>query len=97
LRNRGGATNAADSSAAEDGFSAGTPVTKGNLALLQKSMDNGNGSNAAIPALMPAPPPNQPKFGNSVAKEVQPKDELIDVIRGLRTEKIQKREGTTER
>jgi hypothetical protein len=96
LRNRGGSTDAA-SSAAEDGFSAGTPVTKGNLALLQKSMDNGDVSNASIPALMPAPPPNQPKFKNTVAKEVQPKDELIDVIRGLRTEKIQKREGTAER
>jgi len=97
LRNRGGTNqNDSDSSAAEDGFSAGTPVTKGNLALLQKSMDNGDGNKNSIPALMPAPPPNQPKFGNTVDKPVQPKDELIDVIRGLRTEKIQKREGTAE-
>ena len=93
-----GASQDDTSSAAEDGFAAGTPVTKGNLALLQKSMskdDVENGITAAIPALMPPPPPNQPQFANS-AKPMQPKDELIDVIRGLRTEKIQKREGTAE-
>lgn len=97
LRNRG-ASQDSSSSAAEDGFAAGTPVTKGNLALLQKSMskdDVENGITAAIPALMPPPPPNQPQFANS-AKAMQPKDELIDVIRGLRTEKIQKREGASE-
>lgn len=97
LRNRG-ASQDSSSSAAEDGFAVGTPVTKGNLALLQKSMskdDVENGMSNAIPALMPPPPPNQPQFANS-AKPMQPKDELIDVIRGLRTEKIQKREGTAE-
>ena len=97
LRNRGGASEG--SSSAEDGFAAGTPVTKGNLALLQKSMSKEeieNGIKNSIPALMPAPPPNQPQFANT-AKAIEPKDELIDVIRGLRTEKIQKREGTAER
>jgi hypothetical protein len=97
LRNRG-ASQDSSSSAAEDGFAVGTPVTKGNLALLQKSMskdDVENGMTNSIPALMPPPPPNQPQFTNS-AKPMQPKDELIDVIRGLRTEKIQKREGTAE-
>lgn len=101
LRNHRGANqDGQNTNAAEDGFAAGTPVTKGNLAALQKSMgdggENGNVS-GTIPALMPAPPPNQPKFGGQVAKPVEPKDELIDVIRGLRVEKIQKREGTAER
>jgi hypothetical protein len=97
LRNRG-ASQDSGSSAAEDGFAAGTPVTKNNLALLQKTMskDDDNGNKNSIPALMPPPPPNQPQFSNSV-KPMEAKDELIDVIRGLRTEKIQKREGIAER
>jgi len=99
LRNRRGASKSdVPSSAAEDGFTAGAQVTKGNLARLQKSMSDDsseNGATGGIPALMPPPPPNQPKLNNT-AKPIEPKDELIDVIRGLRTEKIQKREGTVE-
>jgi len=98
LRNHRSSKSDTPSSAAEDGFAAGAQVTKGNLARLQKSMSEDsseNGSTGGIPALMPPPPPNQPKLNNT-AKPIEPKDELIDVIRGLRTEKIQKREGTLE-
>lgn len=101
LRNhRGAPQETENTNAADDGFAAGAPVTKNNLAALQKSdgENGGMGGGGAIPALMPAPPPNQPNFGNAAAnKPVEPKDELIDVIRGLRVEKIQKREGTAER
>eukprot|EP00547_Thalassionema_nitzschioides_P002737 CAMPEP_0194215604 /NCGR_PEP_ID=MMETSP0156-20130528/17535_1 /TAXON_ID=33649 /ORGANISM="Thalassionema nitzschioides, Strain L26-B" /LENGTH=1518 /DNA_ID=CAMNT_0038944165 /DNA_START=391 /DNA_END=4947 /DNA_ORIENTATION=+ len=96
LRNRRGAGQTdTSSSAAEDGFAAGTPVTKGPLQKSMSSDSSEGGSTSGIPALMPPPPPNQPQL-NDTAKPIEPKDELIDVIRGLRTEKIKKREGTAE-
>jgi hypothetical protein len=55
---------------------------------LQKTMskDDDNGNKNIIPALMPPPPPNQPQFFSTSVKPMEAKDELIDVIRGLRTE-----------
>jgi hypothetical protein len=95
LRNRRGIPQAdSSSSAAEDGFAAGTPMSKSGLPSVQKAVA-GDSTEMAIPALMPAPQPNQPQFSNT-AKPIAPKDELIDVIRGLRTEKIQKQQGTAE-
>lgn len=97
LRNRRGAGQSdTSSSAAEDGFAAGIPVTKGPLQKSMPSDESETGSTGGIPALMPPPPPNQPQLNDTV-KPIEPKDELIDVIRGLRTEKIKKREGTAER
>jgi hypothetical protein len=87
------------SSAAEDGFAAGNSVSQGNMASLELGLlkDMGdNGIKSSIPALMPPPPPNQPQFTDSI-KPMEAKEELIDVIRGLRTEKLQKREGNFNR
>jgi hypothetical protein len=87
------------SSAAEDGFAAGNSVSQGNMTTLEQGLpkDSGdNGIKSSIPALMPPPPPNQPQFTDSI-KPMEAKDELIDVIRGLRTEKLQKRDGNFDR
>lgn len=98
LRNRAGNNQASSSiEAAEDGFAAAMPVTATNLAGLQRSMsyDSSNGVNngGTVPLLSTAPP-NQLQL--APLKTIEPKDELIDVIRGLRAEQKQKREGTAE-
>eukprot|EP00980_Cylindrotheca_fusiformis_P012717 scaffold3108_cov152-Cylindrotheca_fusiformis.AAC.8 len=92
LRRRSSDDNAGN--AAEDGFAASTPVTQGNLAALQRSFQNNNSSsdnssNGSMPSgLMEAQPSQQLVPQHQVA----PKDELVDVIRGLRLEKIKSRE-----
>ena len=81
--------------AAEDGFSAPSPVTEGNLAQLQRSTEhqgpipNGLAVNAATGQNSNA------KLAS--AQQVMPKDELVDIVRGLRLEKMKNREGTAER
>lgn len=82
--------------AAEDGFAASTPVTQGNLAALQKSLQTNN-DNGPIPSGLT----NAMKQANSqqlvAQQQIAPKDELVDVIRGLRLEKIKNREqGSAE-
>jgi len=84
--------------ASQDGFAASTPVlTQGNLALQQRSLATGtvptpSGNSSIPPTLTPAPATQTLQ----AEKPIQPKDELIDVIKGLRTEQKQKREGTAE-
>ena len=108
LRNRqtqngaGSATTTTTSTtmAAEDGFATSTmtaPITKGNLALLQRSINNNADDDKKL-----APPMlqhQQVAVQETLApvKPMEAKEELIDVIKGLRTEKLQKRDGTHER
>ncbi len=91
----------ASGNAAEDGFAAASPVTQGNLAALQRSFQKSGGGSAPIaiqdndssPSGMIAQPQQQLI---SEAPVIQPKDELVDVIRGLRLEKIQHRESSVD-
>jgi hypothetical protein len=98
LRNRASNNEVSSSiEAADDGFAAAMPVTATNLAGLQRSMsyDSSNGVKSGGTApLMLAVPPSQLQL--APLKTIEPKDELIDVIRGLRAEQKQKREGTAE-
>jgi NB-ARC domain len=88
--------------AAEDGFSASTPVTHGNLAVFQRSLQKSNSNQGPIPgglSLQDDTPSSQSqqqlkKQELMAAAPVQPKDELVDVIRGLRMEKMKNREGS---
>lgn len=88
--------------AAEDGFAAASPVTQGNLAALQRSFQNSAGGSAPIAiqdtdsnsATLIKNQPHQPLIME--APIIQPKDELVDVIRGLRLEKIQHRESSVD-
>jgi hypothetical protein len=98
LRNRTGQGAPGNANeAAEDGFAAQTPSTANDLAGLQRSMsyDSSSGLHSGgmaplMAAVAPAPLQLAP------AKMIEPKDELIDVIRGLRAEQKMKREGTAE-
>jgi hypothetical protein len=84
LRRRGGTNSQHESNtASEDGFSAVTaPVTTGNLARLQQSLGEQQGMGpmglSMVAGVQKLQQPAQP---------IQPKDELVDVIRGLRNEK----------
>ena len=80
-------------SAAEDGFAASTPVTQGNLAALQHSL-NGSNLKGPIPSGLAAGDKSRQELLSQ--QQMQPKDELVDVIRGLRMEKMRNREGTSE-
>ena len=89
--------NSNDPNAAEDGFAASTPVTSGNLAALQHSFEK-NPRQGSIPQGL-----TMSDMGSAVSKkqlmaqqQIAPKDELVDVIRGLRMEKMKNREGTQE-
>jgi tetratricopeptide (TPR) repeat protein len=99
------AENENSGNAAEDGFSAAAPVTSGNLAALQRSLHKNNSANQGpIPGGLQL----QEDRANSVSSQqklkqelmsqasLQPKDELVDVIRGLRLEKMKNREGSAE-
>eukprot|EP00536_Pseudo-nitzschia_multiseries_P004508 jgi/Psemu1/188278/e_gw1.75.26.1 len=85
--------------AAEDGFAAASPVTQGNLAAIQRSFQTSGSTPMAIQNNA-----DQISYGVqqpqqqlvSQAPVIQPKDELVDVIRGLRMEKIQHRESSTD-
>ena len=84
--------------AAEDGFSASTPITSGNLAALQRSLQDKNHPNnhqGPMPGLANAVKDNEQQHHNPLLApqpQLQPKDELVDVIRGLRMEKLKNRE-----
>ncbi|KAG7368793.1 tetratricopeptide repeat protein [Nitzschia inconspicua] len=88
--------------AAEDGFSAATPVTHGNLAALQRSLQRNNSNQGPIPGGLslqddaPSSQSQQHLKQELMAAPVQPKDELVDVIRGLRMEKMKNREGSVD-
>ncbi|KAL3917581.1 MAG: hypothetical protein SGILL_004646 [Bacillariaceae sp.] len=105
LRQRVEKGNENSGNAAEDGFSAAAPVTSGNLAALQRSLNKNNSANQGpIPGGLNL----QEDGANSVSSQqklkqelmsqapVQPKDELVDVIRGLRLEKMRNREGSAD-
>jgi len=89
--------NDKDSNAAEDGFAASTPVTSGNLAALQHSLQS-NSKQGPIPqGLSVSEHSSSSSKQHLIAhQQVAPKDELVDVIRGLRMEKMKNREGTQE-
>ncbi len=87
-----------DFNAAEDGFAASTPVTSGNLASLQHSFQNKERP-GPIPSglsVTSANSSNSSKQHLAAQQQIAPKDELVDVIRGLRMEKMKNREGTQE-
>lgn len=97
LRNRASnKENADDPNAAEDGFAASTPVTSGNLAALQQSFQKGS-KQGPIPGLAFSDTGSTSSKQQLIAQQqAAPKDELVDVIRGLRMEKMKNREGTQE-
>ena len=87
LRNRhrtdSDASESTDASA--DGFAANTAVTPGNLAKLQQSFSGRDST--------PLPSMGTPLQGKAESQEVKPKDELVDVIRGLKAEKESRAKG----
>lgn len=92
--------NDSDSNAAEDGFAASTPVTSGNLAALQQSLQS-NADRGSIPQGLSVGSGHSSRSSASkqqlvAQQQIAPKDELVDVIRGLRMEKMKNREGTQE-
>jgi hypothetical protein len=88
--------NDQDSNAAEDGFAASTPVTSGNLAALQNSFQ-GKERQGPIPSgLSVSNSSTSSKQHLAPQPQMAPRDELVDVIRGLRMEKMKNREGTQE-
>lgn len=84
-------------SAADDGFASTTsPVTPDNLAKLQSSLSDGDRSSTPLPVGMNVVPGVQAPLQDNAAlqaQEVKPKDELVDVIRGLKAEKEQRKKG----
>lgn len=105
LRKRVTKENDNSDDAAEDGFSASTPVTQGNLAALQRSLQKSN--SGGIPgglgmqaddgsSIIQLPLRQQPPHQLVSQAPIQPKDELVDVIRGLRMEKMKNREGNVD-
>lgn len=86
--------------AADDGFSASTPFTQGNLAALQKTLERNNSAQSVIPAglsiSVESDRPSTQQLITQSAAAVQPKDELVDVIRGLRLEKMRNRESNQD-
>jgi len=102
LRSRVAQENEGESdNAADDGFSAASPVTQGNLAALQKSLEKNNSSAQSVfsGGLTMAAESDRPSTQQLIAQSaeaVQPKDELVDVIRGLRLEKMRNRESSQQ-
>jgi hypothetical protein len=105
-RKRGGKDGGAGGEAAEDGYASET-ASLDNLAELQLSLDMGRSSNKqhapGVPSVI-----DQLKMGNKkdyslqgmvkgtgggLVQPMKPKDELLDVIRGLRTEQMRAREA----
>lgn len=87
-----------DANAAEDGYSAVTsPVTSGNLAMLQRSLDVSDPANVAKPGGMNLNMKGGVKQQLAPVKPMEPKDELVDVIRGLRIEKMKSKESSGDR
>jgi tetratricopeptide (TPR) repeat protein len=96
LRKRRASQNGdSDTVAAEDGYSAVTsPVTSGNLAMLQRSLDASDSASAAQPGAMNLNIKGAAKQQLAPVKPMEPKDELVDVIRGLRLEKMKSKESS---
>lgn len=106
-RDDGGSVSSIDT-AGEDGYSSETvPMTTDNLAKLQLSLDTGSsvGSQPGVPPAIDQLKNDKKKKDYSLTgmvagqvKPMKPKDELLDVIRGLRTEQMRAREavGSTE-
>jgi hypothetical protein len=100
LRKRasGASDNGSAGSAAEDGFAASSSaVTQGNLAALQESL-GASKQKGQMPSGLVSVSSNDKGKGQlfDAQQQIQPKDELVDVIRGLRLEKMKNREGTAE-
>ena len=88
LRNRHSTDSDASQStdASADGFAINTAVTPGNLAKLQQSYSDRDST--------PLPSMGTPLQQNKAqSQEVKPKDELVDVIRGLKAEKESRAKG----
>jgi hypothetical protein len=89
--------NDKDSNAADDGFAASTPVTSNNLAALQQSLQKNTNQGRIPQGLSVSGSSSTSSKQQLVAhQQVAPKDELVDVIRGLRMEKMKNREGARE-
>jgi hypothetical protein len=90
LRRRTEKGDDSSGNAAEDGFAASTPVTQGNLAALQRSFQNNSKSDgSSIPSGLMGATATDTSVQLIAQHQIAPKDELVDVIRGLRMEKIQ--------
>ena len=100
-------SSASADTAGEDGYSSDTvPMTADNLARLQLSLDTGGGG-PPPPAVGAGVPPaiadiHKKRASSSAASDaapvgavrpMKPKDELLDVIRGLRSEQMRAREA----
>lgn len=96
LRKRRDSEGSSDSNAAEDGYSTVTsPLSRGNLAMLQRSLAAAESANSSKPGMNLNI--NGAKQELAPMKPMQPKDELVDVIRGLRMEKMKSKEGSADR
>ena len=96
LRTRRDSEASSDSNAAEDGYSAVTsPLSRGNLAMLQRSLAAAESANSSTPGMNLSI--NGAKQELVPMKPMQPKDELVDVIRGLRMEKMKNKDGGADR
>ena len=71
-------------SSAEDGYARSTPVTSGNLAKLQNSLEDEEQSSMKLPGQFVQSEPSGAT--QSTVEPMAPKDELVDVIKGLRNE-----------
>lgn len=103
-KTKGDESSDSNGSAADDGFAVSTPaVTQGNLAALQEALNVSNNIHNKQKGGMPNGLVGVPKSNNNsrqaeleAQNQIKPKDELVDVIRGLRLEKMKNREGTAE-
>ena len=88
-------SQSSDASAAEDGFASSTAaVTPGNLARLQQSFSDRDATPLpAMGAASAVPGVSTPLQDNVLAQDAKPKDELVDVIRGLKAEKESRAKG----
>jgi hypothetical protein len=94
-KTRSTSEESSDSNAAEDGYSAVTsPLSRGNLAMLQRSLAaSGDSDDSTKPGMLSI----KGKQELAPVKPMQPKDELVDVIRGLRLEKMKNKEASADR
>jgi len=88
LRNKFSDTSDTFSSSADDGFSTSSPMTSRNLAEHQQALSDSDHSNINIPVHLSAS--TQRIRPNTNSHHIVPKDELVDVISNLRTERLMK-------
>lgn len=97
-KSRASQNSDSDAVAAEDGYSAVTsPVTSGNLAMLQRSLDSSDSASVTQPGAVNLNMKGGAKQHLAPVKPMEPKDELVDVIRGLRLEKMKSKESSGDR